>query len=126
MRLPSNKNNKEITEESKDESVGALEKKQAQILKSMSNPNYIKSVINEIQSETTSNVKKYLVDQSDANNLMAIISEYLTSYIVIGYKHDGGSIILKHTLTDKDEDAIVESIRSVVMSILSSRNAPEQ
>ena len=61
---------------------------------------------------------KRLDTEEEIKNLTAILTEFFSTFIVLGYGVDGNRIVIKHTKTDRDEDSIVEVLRYVFMRII--------
>ena len=51
--------------------------------------------------------------ERDYNILKSIITEYLDSYICIGYSSEGARYIIQHTKSARDRDAIMEFLKTV-------------
>jgi hypothetical protein len=49
-------------------------------------------------------------------------SEFLESYITIGYSYDGQRILMQHYPTPKDRDAILEFLKNVFVTLASKDN----
>jgi len=71
-----------------------------------------------IQEEILRTATKRLQTKDEIDNLKAILSEYLDSFILLGYGVEGNRVIIKHTKTSKDEDSIIEMFRFVFMRMV--------
>lgn len=53
--------------------------------------------------------------QRDYNILKSIITEYLDSYICIGYSSSGERYIIQHAVSPRDRDAMMEFLKNVFL-----------
>lgn len=55
----------------------------------------------------------------DTDQIKSLLSEYLDSYIVIGYDIKGARVVFDSAKTDKQMDALIENLRSLFYKIMS-------
>jgi len=58
--------------------------------------------------------------EKDLNHLNLIMEEYLRSYMVLGYDLNGEKICIMTAHNDTEKDALIEHLRSTLVSILNS------
>jgi hypothetical protein len=56
------------------------------------------------------------IEERDYHLLKSVITEYLDSYLLIGYNTIGDRILIQHAASAKDQDAIVEFLKNVFLS----------
>ena len=67
-----------------------------------------------VQKEVT----RRLDSQEAIETLTSIMTEYLESFMLIGYDIDGEPVIIKHTNTTRDENGVIELMRCVFLSFI--------
>ena len=84
--------------------------------------NLVQSMLDreEIQKELTKEATKRLDTQQSIEIVKNILSEYFTSFLVLGYGVDGNRVIIKNTITDMDEDSLIEMLRYVFMRMINN------
>ena len=71
-----------------------------------------------VQEELTIAATKRLDTEEAKTTVKAIMSEYLSSYIILGYDVNKDRIVIKHTPSDQDDDSIIELIRYALMKLI--------
>ena len=56
------------------------------------------------------------IEERDYQLLKSVVTEYLDSYLLMGYNTQGERILIQHATSAKDQDAIVEFLKNVFMS----------
>lgn len=107
-----NRLNKESTPKSKEEVV-PLDIDAETFLNMILNPKEIRKEIKKSKSKLRS-----LENEKNVNVLKSVLSEYLSTFIIMGYDVNGNRIVIKDAETNKDEDSIIELIRYVMMGII--------
>jgi len=59
-----------------------------------------------------------LSNKQDAERVKNMLSEYFNGFILTGYNTDGKRVIIKGSKDDKDDDALVEQLRYLLMKML--------
>jgi hypothetical protein len=54
---------------------------------------------------------------SDFNNLVAINSEWLDSFIILGYNIDGDEVVISKSYTDKDYNSLMLLLKKVFINL---------
>jgi hypothetical protein len=60
-------------------------------------------------------------EAKDLEYLTSIISEYLNAYMVIGYDLSGEKIVIMNAKTSHDKDALIENLRTTLLSIIGNQ-----
>jgi len=80
--------------------------------------NIVKSITEIATKPTSAPLKKKTLQQEDVDRIKNVLSEYLNSYMIIGYTAENNRVVLKHAKNHQDEDSLVEFLRVVLMSIV--------
>lgn len=81
--------------------------------------NLSKKELDTIDPELLEDVEKFAnlqsdkVENRDLNILTSIISEYLQSYLIVAYNLEGNRVVIQHTPTLRDQDAIKDFFRTM-------------
>ena len=125
MKTPENNSNKRPKKNSKEIPISAPAKEETPSASTQSpvpseniplieiDENMMKEIMSRSTVIKSEKIKKLIADQKDAESLRAIIQEYYTSFIIVGYSVDNKRLIIKSTNSDKDEDALLEELRYV-------------
>lgn len=62
---------------------------------------------------TKQNQTDIKIEERDYHLLKSVITEYLDCYMLFGYNTKGERIIVQHTNTPKDRDAVVEFLKTI-------------
>lgn len=73
----------------------------------------------EMQEKIIYEANKQLDSEESIDMVRTILSEYFSSFILLGYDVNGDRKIIKLSNNDRDEDSIIELLRYVMMRILS-------
>lgn len=67
------------------------------------------------------------IDTEDSiKKIRATLSEYLNSYLFLGYDINRNRIIVRETKNDQDEDSLIEMLRFVFFRIVNGGAQPEE
>jgi predicted small metal-binding protein len=130
MPAPKKKKDPDSAKESKRDNKGKLQISVAMPSLSSLDPGLSAQVVSEVRSNIYNSIndaelQKALdvwikdhhseskIVQRDYNILKSIITEYLDSYMCIGYSSTGERYILHHAKSARDQDAIMEFLKSV-------------
>jgi hypothetical protein len=61
-------------------------------------------------------LKSYKV--KDLEHLDTLVSEYLGSYMILGYDINGEKVVIMHATSPHDKDALVEHLRTTLLGII--------
>lgn len=70
------------------------------------------------QEEIIKNATKELDSENAIAMVKNILSEYFTSFMLLGYDINGDRKVIKLAKTDRDEDSIIELLRYVMIRII--------
>lgn len=68
-----------------------------------------------IKDEIKRKEKTYITDYKP---LELMVSEYLKSFIIIGYTLTGEKVVIGHAMTQQEHDSIIEHLRHTFMNII--------
>ena len=54
----------------------------------------------------------------EATFVKNMLSEHLDGFLVVGYTLDGQRVTIKHTKTDREEDALIEQLRLIFLKLM--------
>ena len=74
-----------------------------------------KSISNTSSNETLQKIYKKLNTEESVNIVKTILTEYFNNYMLIGYDIAGDRVVIHHAKNNKDEDAVIELLRYVLM-----------
>lgn len=65
-------------------------------------------------------LKQYKV--KDLEHLDAMVSEFLKTFIILGYDLNGEKVFVMHATNPHDKDALVEHLRTTLLGIINAQN----
>ena len=68
----------------------------------------------------TATVKQHKV--KDLEHLNTIVTEYLQAFMILGYDINGEKVFVMHATNPHDKDALVEHLRTTLLSIINNNN----
>lgn len=95
----------------KDDQKNLLEEIKANIHNSIHNSELL-TAIDKWQKSYDATTRVY---SRDYNLLKSQISEYLDSFLLLGYDSEGQRIIIQHYHTQRDRDAVIEFLKNVFL-----------
>jgi len=72
----------------------------------------------DIQEEILKDATKRLNTEQAVGTVKSLMSEYFSTFMILGYDVNGNRMIIKHTRTHRDEDSLMEMLRYVIMRML--------
>lgn len=76
----------------------------------------LNSLIEDALSQQVSTNKARKVKEEAAQAVIAVLSEFLSSYIIIGYDFDGTPIRVVCAKTGRDSDALAQALQRYIMT----------
>jgi len=83
------------------------------------NNNLLKTLSKEIAEQKKTSIRK-ISALKDLKTLETLVSEFLKSFIIIGYTLNGEKIVIGHVLTQQDNDALTEHLRQTFMRVMNN------
>jgi hypothetical protein len=80
----------------------------------------IKNMLNDedMQGEIYREASRRLDTEEAVDRLKLMLTEYLDTFMIIGYGVDANRIIVKHSKNDRDDDSLIEILRYVFMRMV--------
>lgn len=92
----------------------------------LTNPEDIEMLEKLLDNQADSKLIREYKDQADIEKNMSIlkslVEEYLGSFIILGYTIDGTRITIKNVQNDRDDDALIEQLRYLLLQIMNNSN----
>ena len=84
------------------------------------NTKQVEEVIKQAFMRFYENATIHKAKVKDLEHLDKIVSEYLQAFIILGYDINGEKVSITHANSPHDKDAVIEHLRSTLLSIIGS------